>query len=241
MLHLELETKDCPLSGRHMIKFCIVLLVSLLAKSVFAGNVILFDSPYLVAYKDASGVSGFYSATDGQVSCTFLFFEESDGRLSLQKAGYSVNKIKTFVPGDKSFAFADRNKTFDIGGDLYADGNGWIIRTSTPQAGCGSAAGVFEFDPPDICAEHYSIVKTIPALGIGMVRAKTFLYDLRAGSFVRRKGFLVKWNGVVVLQARGAFSYVHYSDAGSNSDGRVTTGWVHSADLVDPFPVAEKR
>lgn len=232
---------DCPLSGRHMIKFCFILLALLLAESALAGNVILFDSPYLVGYQDASGVSGFYSATDGQVSCAFLFFEASDERLSRQKVGYFVRKIKTFVPGDQSFAFIDRNKSFDIGGYIYADKNSWVLRTSTPQAGCGNAEGVFEFDPPDIRAEHYSIVKTIPALGIRMVRAKTFFYDLRAGSFARRKGFLVRWNGVVVLQVRGAFSYVRYSDAKSNSDGRVTTGWVYSADLVDPFPVADKR
>jgi hypothetical protein len=226
---------------RNISKYCVVFLVSLLAKSALAGSVILFDSPYLVGYKDASGVSGFYSATDGQVSCTFLFFETSDEKLTQQKFGYSVKKIKTFVPGDQSFAFVDRNKAFDIDGYIYADGDGWVIRTSTPQAGCGNAEGVFEFDPPDIRAERYSIVKTIPALGIRMVRAKTFLYDLRDGSFVRRKGFLVKWNGVVVLRVRDAFSYVRYSDAESNSDGRVTTGWVHSADLVDPFPKAGKR
>ena len=236
-----MRKKSPGLPLRNASQYCLMLVALSFVKSVLAGQAILFDSPYLVGYRDAAGLSGFYSATDGQTSCTFLFFEPEQEAGPAKRADYSVKKITTFVPSDRSFAFSDRNKAFDIDGRLYAKEEGWVIRTSKPQAGCGNAEGVFEFGPPDIRAERYAILKRIPALGIRMVGEKTPCYDFRGGNFVRRKGFLLKWDGVVVLRARGTFSYVRYSDPRSNGDGRVTTGWVHSADLVDPFPRPTER
>lgn len=226
---------------RNISKYCLMLIGLLLAKSGLAGHAVLFDSPYLMGYQGSTGLRGLYSATDGQASCTFLFFESPAKDKFPEKAGYTVRKIRTFVPGDQSFVFSDRNKTFDIDGYLYANDDGWVIRTSSPQVGCGNAEGVFEFDPPDIRAERYSVLKTVPALGIKMVREKAPFYDSKGGNFVQRKGFLVKWDGVIVLRVHGTFSYVRYSDSGRNSEGRVTTGWVHSSDLVDPFPVTERQ
>ena len=87
-------------------------------------------------------------------------------------------------------------------------------------------------------AHIYRVQKEINAIGIRLVKEKSYFYDYSGAEFSRRKGYLTKWNGVVVLKTRGQFSYVRFVDArlDAASLGRVTTGWIRTADLVDPFP-----
>nr|WKF55909.1 hypothetical protein HUO10_000353 [Paraburkholderia busanensis] len=210
--------------------------VLIFATSAFAGSALLFQDPYLLAYKDSDKITGIYSSIGSVRSCYFLFY----GSLNKEHPdnnGYSASEIETFLPGEKILDFENRDRAFDISGKLYRDDDGWVIRTTHPQAGCASAQGVFEFDPPDFRAKNYEIKSTVPAMGIRIVKSKSFFYDLKDEKFVPRKGYLTKWNGVVVLKISRDFSYVRYVDTGPKFDGRVTFGWLRSNDLVDPFPV----
>lgn len=209
--------------------------------SACAGEATSFVPPYLIGFEDAGKVYGLYSSTDGKVSCSFLFFQKSKEIPFDKDKRFSISDISTFIPGEKSFAYDNRNTDFDIDGHLYKRDEYWIVRTFRPQAGCGNAQGIFEFDPPEIEAERYQVSETFPALGIRLVKNKSFFYDLRNGKFIARKGYLTKWDGVVLLKvSTDGFSYVRYVDAGPKHDGRVTFGWVHTSDLVDPFPPSTK-
>ncbi|MGY4730457.1 hypothetical protein [Burkholderia pyrrocinia] len=224
----------------HLNKLILLYAMSIAAPSAFAGNALLFQDPHLVAYNDNGRITGVYSSIGNTQSCYFLFYGTLTGG-SPDKNGYASSKIETFLPGDKILDFSNRAEGFDISGKLYSDDSDWIIRTDHPQAGCASAQGVFEFDPPDYRAKNYSIDSTIPALGIRLIKDKSILYDFKDGKFLARKGYLTKWDGVVVIKTtKDGFSYVRYVDAGPKHDGRVTFGWIHTSDLVDPFPPPTK-
>jgi hypothetical protein len=168
----------------------------------------------------------------------FVFWNRVDSKATA-KERFSETKILTFVPGDKSFLFAGRDATFDIPGNLYRNEDEWSIKTSRGQAGCENATGEFMFDLDANPGAHiYNVQKKISAIGIRLVAGKSYFYEYSGGGFVKRKGYLTKWNGVVVLKTRGQFSYVRFVDArlDAASPGRVTTGWLRTGDLVDPFP-----
>jgi len=203
-----------------------------------AGEALLFNDPGLTAYKDDEAIVGFYSTESGRFSCMFMFFTKRSPSSHTDEDGFEDVKIFTYVPGDGSLAFEDRDKTFDIDGDLYRRGDEWIIRTSRAQAGCENSAGTFIFDRADFRATSYSVALKIPAIGIRLIRAKSYFYDYNNGKYVSRKSYLTRWNGVILLRRRREFSYVRFVDTRANARtvGRVTTGWIHSSDLVDPFP-----
>ncbi|MBB5408624.1 hypothetical protein HDG34_002561 [Paraburkholderia sp. HC6.4b] len=208
----------------------------------FAGEAILFDDPSLVGYREGGRIYGFYDAENEKFSCSFLFFQDDKGSHSLDIDGYTDTKLLTFVPGNGSFKFSNRDKSFDIRGDLYRNGNEWVIKTSSGQAGCENATGGFIFDLGSMEAAKYYAVKKIPAIGIRLVNGKSSLYDYRDGKFLAKKSYLTKWNVVVILETHNQFSLVRFADPRLNveSYGRVTTGWVHTSDLVNPFPPASK-
>jgi hypothetical protein len=118
-----------------------------------------------------------------------------------------------------------------------------VAPSHCPGAG-ENALGAFTSYPPDkVGGEMFTVRRRIPATGIRLVNRKSFFYDLRDDKFIARKGYLTQSNGVIVLQARNQFSYVRFADPRVNvaNPGRVTTGWVHTADLVNPFPPAAKK
>lgn len=223
-------------------KIIFFLLISTFGQLCYSGEAILFDQSNLFAYSDNGIISGFYDSENDKFSCYFLFSQQSDQKNLPPKIGdFSATKLLTFIPGDDSLYFEGRLKGYDIDSTLYRDDDEWIIRTSRPQAGCANAMGVFEFDPLDNRAEGYTVSKRIPAIGIRLVNSKTLFYDLRGGRFVARKGYLTKSDGVIVLKEYEKYSYVRHVNPNSSEEGKVTTGWVHSADLVNPFPPARKQ
>jgi hypothetical protein len=172
----------------------------------------------------------------------FLFSQYSRGETGLPDIGeYSAVNVLTFLPGDIYLDFSDRFKEYDIDGVLYRKDDEWVIKPSRPQAGCANSMGVFEFDPLDIRAEGYAVSRKIPAVGIRLINAKAQFHDLHEGRFVARKGYLTKNDGVIVLKEFQQYSYVRYADPNSAEPGRVTTGWVRSVDLVNPFPRVVKK
>nr|WKF55911.1 hypothetical protein HUO10_000355 [Paraburkholderia busanensis] len=201
----------------------------------FAGEVILFQQPHLLAFVKNDQVTGVYSRLGKNGSCYFMFYGIFDKKYP-DKAGYPTFKINTFLGGDKLFDFLNRDKDCDIDGFLYKSGDRWVIRTTTPQAGCSSAQGIFSADPPNISASEFFIVNEIPAVGIRLVANKAFLRELKDNEFVVKKSYLLGGDAVVVLKVRGEFSYIRYVDTGPKFDGRVTFGWLRTNVLVDPFP-----
>jgi hypothetical protein len=223
-------------------KFLAGLIPLLSLSAAWAGEAVIFDHPSMIAYIENERVSGLYDSENDRFSCYFLFRQDGDQRGSFGReiAGYKPTRILTFITGDKSPRYEDRFKQYDRGGILYRNDDRWVIKMSPPQIGCGNAMGVFDSDPPD--AEGYTVVDEVKAIGIKIVVSETRFYDFSRGQFVPRRGYLVANNNVIVLQTRDQFSLVRFVDPQTNvrSYGHVTTGWVHTSDLVDPFPPAKK-
>ncbi len=213
----------------------LIVAILTMSGSVFAGSAVLFQQPYLVAFVNSNRVTGIYSRIGENGSCYFLFYGVFDGKYP-GKAGYSAFRINTFLSGDGSLDFEDRDKDYDIDGYLYKKYEGWILRTVSPQAGCSSAQGIFSADPPDVSAQEFFTSSEVPALGIRLVTKKSRLHDIKGGKFIVKNSYLVSGDAVVVLKVSGEFSYIRYVNTGPKFDGRVTFGWLRSKDLVDPFP-----
>ncbi|MDH6152281.1 MULTISPECIES: hypothetical protein [Paraburkholderia] len=226
---------------KNLSKLIIWALPFIFSHVAWCGRAIIFDRPELISFDDGRFLNGYYDSRDNRRSCVFLFSQvggEVDGR----PQPYTKIKILTFVPKENNFSFDGRNRFFDIKGELYRRGGAWIIRTDEGQAGCENALGAFTSFPADkVGGEIFSVTKKIPAIGIRLVSRKSFFYDFRDEQFIVRKGYLTPGDGVVVLQTHGKFSYVRFSDPGPDTNGRVTAGWVYSADLVNPFPAASKQ
>jgi hypothetical protein len=208
----------------------------------FAGQAIIFDKPGLIAFRDANGIKGFYDQENKTVSCYFFFFEKKDNNGASDK-GWSTTEISTFSPNLDSPSFSGRDKIFDISGNLYRRNDDWIIKTLSGQAGCENVAGSFIFDRDDFRADTYSIEREIPAISIRILRGKTNFFDYKDGRFIKKRSYLIKGNSVIVIQVQDQYSLIRFTDPQMDVEnpGRVTTGWIRSADLVDPFPLAPQR
>ncbi|AJY04961.1 hypothetical protein SB768_24345 [Burkholderia sp. SIMBA_043] len=218
-------------------KFIALLFVTSLSVPLsFAGEAIIFDQPGLVGFRDGSSVSGFYDSRNAKFSCSFLFAEDGGKSDAKDVDGYAATSLLTFIMGEKSPSFSSRNKAFDIRATLYRRDDEWVIQTEAGQAGCENATGTFTFGPKDYRSVSYRVTQQVPAIGIRIAKSKTLFYDNRDGRFFARKSYLVYGDGVVVLKTQGDFSYIRYVGAGPRGEGRVTFGWVRTADLVDPFP-----
>ncbi len=206
--------------------------------SGFAGEAILFDDPGLIGYRDGESISGLYDAENEKFSCYFLFSQDGGARPRPNIGGYTDTALLTFIPGDRSLEYNDRNRFFDIPGNLYRENDEWVLHTSSGQAGCENSTGGFTFKLGSKEASRYSVEETIPAIGIRLIKRKSFLYNYQNGKFLARRGFLTKGNAVIVLEKRDGFSLVRFSDPRLNKDsyGKITINWIHTVDLVDPFP-----
>lgn len=207
-----------------------------------AGVALIFDSPNIVVYKQKSDVFGFYSAENEKFSCDFLFISNHDGQRHPAAAGYDLTELLTFVQSDGRYSYGQRDLDFDVRGAAYSSEDEWILHTDIEQAGCGNAMGGFSFSPPDASAFRYRITNRIRALGVRTVTRKTPVYNMRSGAFIRKKGYLAEGNNVILIYEKRGFSYIRFSDprAYVKDPGKVTYGWVHSKDLVNPFPSASE-
>lgn len=216
------------------------LLAFLSIRFAAAGEAIIFDKPGLIGFRDGKTISGLYDSRNAKFSCSFLFIEDSASSKTANVDDYTDTPLLTFVLGEDSPEFSNRNKTFDIKADLYRRDNEWTIQTKSAQAGCENATGTFIFDLKDFRAVTYYVTEEVPAIGIRIVKSKAPFFVNHDGNFVAKKSYLVDGDGVVVLKTQGDFSYVRYVGTGPKFEGRVTFGWVHTRNLVDPFPRATK-
>ncbi|WP_152608034.1 hypothetical protein [Burkholderia sp. A9] len=217
-------------------KFIVPLFFASISRLSFAGEAILFNDPSLIGFRNGRAISGFYDSGNEKFSCSFLFVENGDRPSSVSVEGYVDTPLLTFVLGELSPEFRNRNKAFDIKGILYRRDSEWVIQTEIGQAGCENATGVFAFGPKDFRSVTYHVIREFPAIGIRIVKGEAVFYDNRDGKFMARKSYLVEGDGVIVMKNQGDFSYIRYVGAGPKFKGRVTFGWVRTRDLVDPFP-----
>ncbi|WP_321782029.1 hypothetical protein [Burkholderia pyrrocinia] len=216
------------------------LLTFLSTRFALAGEAIIFNDTRLIGFRDGTTISGLYDSRNAKFSCSFLFVEDSNRSKAANVDDYTDTPLLTFVLGENSPEFSKRNKTFDIEADLYRRDNEWVMQTKSAQAGCENATGTFTFDLKDFRAVTYYAIKEVPAIGIRIVKSKAPFFDNHDGNFVAKKSYLVDGDGVVVLKTQGDFSYIRYVGTGPKFEGRVTFGWVHTRDLVDPFPRTTK-
>ncbi|HDR9485241.1 TPA: hypothetical protein QDB99_004505 [Burkholderia aenigmatica] len=221
----------------------VVLILVFFAQIVMAraGEVIIFNDPNLIGFDDGRRVVGMYDAENEKFSCKFLFLAgDSHDAGSVMDDGYKNIKMLTFLPGEKSMKFPDRDKFFDVPANLYRRDDEWVIKTDTGQAGCENDTGTFTFDVNFIGAVHYFEEKKISALGIRIINRRSTFYDYNDGRFIARKGYLVNRNLVVALRQVGQFSFVRFVNPriDTKNAGQVTTGWVRTENLVNPFPEA---
>ncbi|WP_321929961.1 hypothetical protein [Paraburkholderia guartelaensis] len=225
-------------------KSVILLLLTILSNYASAGNLIIFDDPGVVAYESGGRVSGFYREDDDRRSCYFLFYQDDEKSSNELMDGYSRQKINTFGLNyeENRFAFDDRPGNSDISGYIYKKDSAWVISTDEEPGGCGFEVGGFMHLPQDQSTNTYTAKKSIPAIGVRVVNKKTYFYDKSGEDFARRSGYLTPGDAVVILQQNGAFSFVRFSDPRSDKAtyGKLTTGWMRSIDLVNPFPLAIK-
>jgi len=127
--------------------------------------------------------------------------------------------------------------------DIYQKNDTWVIYTKYEPAGCGFEVGNFTQLPQAQSVNTYTAQKAIPAMGIRVISRKSYFYDKKGETLVSRKGYLTAGDAVVVLEPSGGFSFVRFSEPRSDKStyGKGTTGWVRSADLVNPFPPASKE
>lgn len=222
----------------------LTLVIAMFAKISVAGIVTIFDDLNFVTYKSGTELSGFYHSRDGMFSCGFLFHNRDEVILK-SEGGVTEVRVMTFdfVPHSPKYTYEQRDPRSDIEGTIYLDGDKVSLKTDSPHGGCQSAAGMFDSSPGERGASTYSEVRSIDAIGIFAVGKKTFLYN-GAGSS-RSSKYLLPGDLVVAIRRLRGYVFVRFVNPDSQIDEsdskRVATGWVRSADLVDPFPPAVKH
>jgi hypothetical protein len=221
-----------------VLTFFVILMIFCLGRISYASSLLVFDSPSLIVLQSGEKMYGYYAASEKNNSCIFFFTGGGEKHKKTADGIYSIVDIKTYALGGDEYHYEERDVQYDKAGDVYTMGDQWIIQTIGEPPGCGGATGFFHLDPYEHDAFRYYVTKRIPAIGIRIVSNKSFFYDARGVQFVKRKGYVTSGDVVAVLKESGGFSYVRYTDPDyfSQDPGRITSGWVRSVDLTDPFP-----
>jgi hypothetical protein len=211
--------------------FVIIILAG--SMSAFAGTLLIFDNPRLVALESDGEIVGYYGTHDRISSCGFFFSTIKEEGHSSELNRLLPRPIETHVLAGPVYDYSHRDSLFDIPGKLFQGPQGWMLQTSETQAGCNNASGTFKYGPDDLRAAWYFPVKKMPAMNIRVIGRRTFLYVLRGGKLSATKFFLTGGSAVVIIDRRQWFSNVRFVHP---STGKIAIGWVHTADLLNPFP-----
>jgi hypothetical protein len=206
-----------------------------------AAELLIFDSPNMIMLNERDGVIGYYGSVEGDKNCEFFFYQARES--SFKEGEYSGRDISSFSFAfpPKSYRYKDRDGRFDSAGAVYSLQDQRVVRIDNPAPGCvGWAVGSFGKRPGDKYVVRYTIEKKTEAIGIRALSKKSTFYKKIGLRFDSTRAYLVEGDVVVVLATSSAYSYVRYANPDLTSGGRVTTGWVRSADLVNPFPSAGK-
>ncbi|MGF6611063.1 hypothetical protein OKW45_005985 [Paraburkholderia sp. WSM4175] len=201
-----------------------------------AGVVSLYDESRFVTFSDGQKIYGLYSAHNELFYCNFLFMSKK----SVHDRDENV-PIETFSLDYQrhGYTYAQIEHNSFIRGVLSKNGNTVTISTERPQGGCQSAAGLFSGDG----GLPYTEIAKTSGMGIGVVNRRSFIYQ--NPDSINKHGYLLPGDMVVVINKKYNYSYIRYVNPDmliEDDDKRhISTGWVRSADLVNPFPAASKQ
>ncbi|MFL9961341.1 hypothetical protein PQR02_09555 [Paraburkholderia sediminicola] len=208
----------------------------LFCRFAMAGVISLYDESRFLTFSDGQKIYGLYSAHNELFYCNFLFMSEKSVRDRDE-----IVPIETFSLDYKNhrYTYTQIGHISSIRGVLSKNGNTITISTEKPQGGCQSAAGLFSGDG----GLPYTEMAKISGMGIGVINRKSFIYQ--NPNSINKRGYLLPGDMVVVINKKDNYSYIRYVNPDmliEDDDKRhVSTGWVRSADLVNPFPAASKQ
>lgn len=218
----------CVINTNNFAKLFAILVVAAFSKMASAGTLFVFDSPNLIALKSGGKIFGYYGFVHQRLpfSCQFFF---------IQNATQSASEIgiDSFSLDAGKYGYENRNRDYDIPGKIFVKNSDWIIQTKDSPPGCGGAMGSFLNGPEDLHPTRYTEVEQVPAIAIRTVTRKTFLFDKKGKIFSSRKGYLTSGDVVAIIEQSDLYSYVRFSHPAT---GEVTTVWVNTKNLRNPFP-----
>lgn len=198
--------------------------------SAIAGEISLYDESRFVTFSDGKRLYGYYSAHNELFYCKFFFVTKKSVRI--QDGVFPIETFDLDYRGRK-YKYARADLTSSIRGFLSKKRKTITIGTEKPRAGCQGAAGLFSDDG----GLPYTEVGKMRGVGIGVLSSKSRIY--RNSDLVGGVGYLSPGDAVVVIKRKNEYSYIRYINPDmliEDDDKRhITTGWIRSADLVNPF------
>ncbi|WP_155420194.1 hypothetical protein [Burkholderia cepacia] len=195
-----------------------------------AGEISLYDESRFVTFSDGGRLYGYYSAHNELFYCRFLFYTKKSVRVL--GGGFPIETFDLDYR-DQRYKYARIDPASSIRGFLSKKSKTITINTERPRAGCQSAAGFFPSDG----GLPYTEVGRIYGVGIGVLNNRSSIY--RNFDLIDRIGYLFPGDVVVVIKRKGEYSYIRYVNPDmliEDDDKRhIKTGWIRSADLVNPF------
>jgi len=220
----------------------LILLVLGIPSLCSSSELLIFDNDNLIALESNGQLYGYYGAVEKNKSCMFLFVGHS---LSVEDVGATpmIEKIKTFGFELGKYSYIDRYKPADIDGTITITGGEWIVQTEEEPPGCGGSVGVFHSSPFNSHQFRYNVTTKISALSIRIATKKSSFFKRKNKLLLKTKSYITEGDVVAVLKQEGGFSYIRYTDPDyfTPISQRVTTGWIRTSDLEDPFPPSQKQ
>ncbi len=231
------------MSSSKIFSFAALLIISFFCGVSHASSLLVFDSPSLIVIRSGNTLYGYYGAIEKNNSCMFFFAGSSESHKKTKDDVYSILDVETYALDSTQYHYNQRDKQYDRPGKIYILGDQWIIQTAGEPPGCGGATGFFHLDPYKLDAFRYYVSNRIPAVGIRVATKRTSFYEKRGALFSKRKSYITPGDVVAVLTVSGDFAFVRYTDPDyfNPVPGRVTTGWVRTSNLENPFPPSLKK
>lgn len=209
--------------------FLIFARLSIFSQMSFAETLIEFDTPNIIAEESNGKIHGYYGMTLDEVegirhSVSCAFFITSENIPTREKSSV---KIQTFYTNT---TYKNRDKNFELSGELEIKNAIWKIQMEEVQPGCLSAAGG-GFQKGSAISNIED--KRTSIIGIRTIKNKTNFYDFKEGNFSPRKGFLILGDVVIAYRQNANFYYVKFFNITTSNN---SFGWIKKIDTNDPFP-----
>jgi hypothetical protein len=195
---------------------------------VAAATLFEFDTPYLFAELAGGKINGYYGLSlpevNGRPSASCEFFFTSGLMEPSNRDRISITAFYTNGTFDK------RAHDEVLPGELLINEKKWSLEMDQVPFGCLSAAGGGFLKGVAIPND---VMKKTLVTGIFVVNRKVSFFDKKENSFVKRKGFLVPGNAVVVYSKSDGFYFVRYLNTLTSV---VTEAWLPMESISNPFP-----
>jgi hypothetical protein len=223
-----------------MLRLAALLVFSTLTSIAFPANLLQFDVGGLIITRTSSGkISGYYvgRSDESYISkkgdaihvCQFLFHGPLVEKGAAKLSAWEVALIPP----------AENRR---VSGAIYIENDQWIIQFRPIPNGCRSkpdgdlfavrSSSIADTAPIEEQGLHAKLLKTTPALGIRVSKAKAPI-KLEPSAASRTIQEAALGDIFVALKSYGKYSYIRHIDG---ETGRIVEGWLETAALSDPFP-----